>query len=165
MEYKESIGYYSDGDKDHDLYLLFTRARYLVFRARERELQRYQLSPEQAQILFIVHALKDKATPAEISRFILREHHTVSTLVERMEAKGLVKRVKDLEPKNLVRIAITEEGERCYALTAKRGPIHRIMGALNDEEREQFQKYLQKIMAKAGDELHLNPENQSPDSD
>jgi len=112
MEYIESSKYYSDDDSDQDLWLLLTHTRYAVFRAREKELQRYGVSPEQVGLLFVVQALGPKATPAAISRHIIRQPHTVSALVDRMAKRGLVKKVKDLDRKNLVRVVMTEKGKK-----------------------------------------------------
>ncbi len=84
MEYDDAAKYYSYSDEDHDLWLLLTHTRYAIYRAREKELQRYKVSPEQTSVLFIVQALGNRATPSEISRFILRQPHTVSALIERM---------------------------------------------------------------------------------
>ena len=151
--------YYSDGDPDHELYLLFTKARYLTFRAREKELQRYELSPEQAQVLLVVHEMEGRVTPAELSRLLLRQPHSVSALINRMQEKGLVKKVKDLERRNMVRVTLTKKGEEAYWLTCKRGPIHRIMGSLNESERESFQECLDKIMEKAKAELGMDRDN------
>jgi MarR family multiple antibiotic resistance transcriptional regulator len=156
IENSEITQYYSDGDSDHDLYLLFTRARYLMYRAREKELQRYNISPEQTQVLFITYVLKKRATPAEISRFLLRQPNTVSAIVDRMEEKGLVEKVRDLNRKNMVRVGITEKGKKLYSLTTGRGPIHRIMGALTEDEREPFRRCLEKIMLKASKEPGLS---------
>jgi len=155
ITYNNSNDYVSDGDKDHELYLLFSNARYLTFQAREKELQRYRLTPEQAQVLFTIKTLSGRATPAELSRVLLRQPHTVSALVERMEQKGLVKKFKDLGRKNLVRVVLTEQGEKAYEVTAKRGPIHRILGNLTEEEREYFQRSLGKILEKARMELGM----------
>lgn len=157
MVTKEEIKrYIYDGDKDNELYLLFTRSRYLVFRAREKELQRYQLTPEQAQVLMVVHTMEGRATPAELSRILLRQPHSVSALINRMQSKGLVKKVKDLERKNMVRVTLTKKGEQAYEVTCKRGPIHRILGSLDEGEREDFQQCLDKIMEKARNELGLD---------
>jgi len=159
MDYKERVKIFSDGDEFQDLYQSFARARYLTFRAREKELQRYDLTPEQAQVLFIVQAIKEKATPAEISRFLLRQPHSVSAIVERMAKKGLVKKVKDLERKNMVRVSITDKGREAYEITIKRGPIRRILNALDAKERKQFSKYLDKITEKAKEELGLDKDD------
>jgi DNA-binding MarR family transcriptional regulator len=162
MDYNERMKFFSDGDEYQDLYLLFARARYLTFRAREKELQRYGLTPEQAQVLFLAQALGNKATPAEISRMLLRQPHTVSAMVNRMKANGLIKKVKDLDRKNLIRVTLTEKGVEAYKLTTKRGPIRRILGELNEEERKVFHQYLERIMYKAREELGMDRDDLPP---
>ena len=156
VSYNNKMKFYTDGDPYQDLYVLFARSRYLIFRAREKELQRYNLSPEQVQILFLTEALGKKATPAEISRLLIRKPHTISAILERMAKRGLVKKVKDLEHKNQVRAVLTEKGKEAYALSTKRGPVHRILGVLNERERKQFGQYLERIMAKAREELGMD---------
>jgi DNA-binding MarR family transcriptional regulator len=143
-------------DDDDKLYHLFARARYLTFRARERELQRYNLTPEQAQVLFVVQALGEKATPIAISRLLLRQPHTVSSILSRMSEKGLLTKTNDLERKNYVHVVITDKGKEAYELTTKRGPIRRIMGSLTKQERKNFRNHLEKIQGKAITELGGN---------
>jgi DNA-binding MarR family transcriptional regulator len=158
MTHDRTHSEFSDNDTDHDLYLLFSDARYLTFRARERELQRYELTPEQARLLCAVQATNGTATPAKLSRIMLRQPHTVSALVERMEQKGLVKKVKDLDRKNMVRVSLTEHGKKAYEITTKRGPIRRIMNSLDKKERVFFQQCLEKIIHKASSELGMDRE-------
>ena len=156
MEYDEATKFYSAEDEDQDLWLLLTHARYAIFRAREKELMRYGVSPEQVGLLFVVQALGNKATPAALSRHILRQPHTVSALVDRMARRGLVKKVKDLDRKNLVRVVMTEKGQKTYEISTKRGPIHRIMNTLSREEKKEFREYLERLLAKARKEIGLD---------
>ena len=162
MEYDESTKFYSAEDEDQDLWLLLTHTRYAVFRAREKELQRYGVSPEQVGLLFVVQALGNKATPAAISRHIIRQPHTVSALVDRMAKRGLVKKVKDLDRKNLVRVVMTEKGKKTYELSTKRGPIHRILGSMEPKERKQFRDTLEKLLTKARKEIGLDRDELPP---
>ncbi len=158
MKYDESAKYYSYSDEDHDLWLLLTHARYAIYRAREKELQRYRVSPEQISVLFVVQALGNRATPSEISRFILRQPHTVSALIDRMEGNGLVKKMHDLDKKNLVRVSLTEKGMKAYEISTKRNSIHSIMGILADGERDRLKELLEKIQAQARKEIGLDRE-------
>ena len=162
MEYDESAKFFTAEDEDQDLWLLLTHARYAVFRAREKELQRYGISPEQASLLFVVQAMGNKATPAALSRYLLRQPHTVSALVDRMARRGLLKKVKDLDRKNLVRVVITEKGQKAYELSTKRGPIHRIMNTLNREEKRDFREYLERIFSKARKEIGMDRDELPP---
>jgi len=162
MEYDETAKFYSYADPDQDMWLFLTHTRYAIYRARERELQRYGISPEQVGVLFIVQALKNKATPSEISRFIMRQPHTVSALIDRMEEIGFVKKYHDLDKKNLVRVSITEKGLQAYELSRKRGPIHRIMAVLTDEERVQLRELLRKLQVEARRELGMDADKLPP---
>ena len=141
MEYDESLKFYTAEDADQDLWFLLTHTRYAIFRSREKELQRYGLTPEQALLLFVVQVSDNKATPTAISRQIIHQPHTVSALVDRMAKRGLLKKMKDLDRKNLVRVAMTAKGKKAYDLSASRGPIHRIFSGLNTEEKKNFRKY------------------------
>jgi DNA-binding MarR family transcriptional regulator len=156
MEYDESTKFFVAEDEDEDLWLLLTHARYALFRAREKELQRYGISPEQASLLFGVQAMGNKATPAALSRLLLRQPHTVSALINRMAKRGLIRKIKDFDHKNWVRIEITEKGQKAYEQSTKRGPIHRVIGSLNAEEKRAFRKNLKKIFNKARQEIGMD---------
>jgi DNA-binding MarR family transcriptional regulator len=162
MEYDKSAKFYSAEDEDQDLWFLLTHTRYAIFRARELELQRYGITPEQVSLLFVVRALGEKATPAALSRQLLRQPHTVSAIVDRMENRGLVKKVKDLDRRNLIRVAITEKGQKAFEQSTKRGPIHRIMGELSEKEKKKFRKYLETMFAAARKETGMDRDNLPP---
>ena len=149
MKYDESTTFTESGDGDQDLWMFLTRTRLLIFRARQLELRRYRITPERADLLFLVQAMDNKATPAALSRYLLRRPDSTDELVNRMAKSGLVKRVKDLDRKNLVRVSITQKGLEAYEQSAKRGPIHRIMSKLTPEEKNEFRQYLEKIYHQA----------------
>jgi MarR family transcriptional regulator, multiple antibiotic resistance protein MarR len=162
IDYKEIVKLVSQGDEYQDLYFLFANARYAVFRDREKELQRYDLSPEHVQALFVAHALGEKCTPAEMARIMVRRPHSISALIDRMVKKGLIKKVRDMERKNWVRIVVTEKGEKAVQVALKRDPVSHDLGILNPEERQKFHEYLEKILDKASDHLGWNRDNLPP---
>jgi DNA-binding MarR family transcriptional regulator len=151
-------------DEILQLDLIFGRARYLAFRAREKELQRYGLTPEQIHALFIIQTMDNKGTQSEIGRMLIREPHTVADIVNRMAVKGLVVRMKDPLRKNLVRVGLTEEGKKALNIGIKAGPVRRILYTLNEKERKQFRVYLDRIIVKAQEELGMGQDN-IPSSD
>ena len=65
-------------------------------------------------------ALGNKCTPAKMSRILVRQPHTVSAIIDRMVKNGFLKKVKDMERKNWVRVIVTEKGEKAAAI-AKEG--------------------------------------------
>ena len=129
------------------------RTSHVVLKARQRELAQYGFSPVTSAVLFTVQAIGHDATPVEISRYLLREPHSVSALLSRMEREGLVGRVKDLARKNQVRIFLTEKGIEAYNKSYNRKSIHKIMSVLSEEEHQQMTSYLTRIQEKALKEL------------
>ncbi|UCH42995.1 MAG: MarR family transcriptional regulator, partial [Dehalococcoidales bacterium] len=112
--------------------------------------------------LFIIQAIGNQATPAEISRWILREPHSVSGLLDRMERRGLIKRTKDLAWKNMIRVTVTEQGKEAYKISTARESIHKILSVLSDEECWQLGSYLRTIRDKALDQLNTDYEMPFP---
>jgi len=132
-----------------------SRTRYAMFRLREAELKPYHVSPEQSAALAVVRGLNNQATPAEIARWLFRKPNTVSAILKVMEKKGLIKKSRDPYAKNIIRVSLTEKGEKAYKDTFNRESVYRIMSVLTKEECECFQTCLDKMMAKAGTELGI----------
>jgi len=136
-------------DRDYELCILLGQTRDAICKARKRELEQYSVLPEQALVLFIIQAIGNEATPAEISRWLFREPHSVSGILERMKKDGLVRKAKDLHRKNLIRVMLTEKGQQAYNQSLKRKSIHQIMSSLSEEERQQLRSYLERLRSEA----------------
>ena len=135
----------SSVDQDFRLWVLLHQTRDAIFKAREKELKPYGITTMECGVLFIVEAVGYKATPAEISRWLYREPHSVSVLLSRMEKKGLIKKTKDLERKNLIRISLTEKGKQAHISCTKLKSVHNIVSTLSKEEYRQMASYLGKL--------------------
>jgi DNA-binding MarR family transcriptional regulator len=83
-------------------------------RARELELGQVGLTIPQAGVLYFLATSKEPLTPMKLSRRMNRQPHTVSALLTRMEAQGLVNATKDLQRKNWVRVSFTKKGEDAF---------------------------------------------------
>ena len=140
-------------DEDYVLWALLNQATDAMHKARQKELDQYGVSSADAGVLFVIQAIGERATPAEITRWLLREPHTVSELLSRMEKEGLVSKTKDLEKKNLVRVSMTEKGRQVYQQSTKRKSIHKMMSCLSEEERQQLMASLEKLRNRALGEL------------
>ena len=136
-------------DQDYNLWWLMLLTRRTMYKARSRELYQYGITPEEAAVLFVTKAVGRKTTPAEISRWLLREPHSVSYLLRRMEKEGLIKMVKDLDRKNLIRVALTQKGHNAYRHSTSREVMHSILAPLSEEERQQLRSYLHKLLNEA----------------
>jgi DNA-binding MarR family transcriptional regulator len=144
-------------DKDYNLWVLLHQTTDAVIKARQKELDQFDISFIEVGVLVVIQAIGEKATPSEISRRILREPHSVSALLNRMEKKGLVRKTQDLDRKNLVRVSITEKGRQAYDKSTRRKSIYNIISSLSEEERQQLRSCLEKLRSKAFKELVVEP--------
>jgi DNA-binding MarR family transcriptional regulator len=150
--------------KEYNLWILLNHTRHAIYRARELELGRYGITNEQARLLFAVNMLKEKATPTEIAKQAFRETHTISSLVDRMAKKDLVKRVKDQNSKKIVRIVLTDEGKRILQQAMERESLHKIISSLSETQYEQVKECLKILMQHALRELKLQDKRAVPQS-
>ena len=136
-------------DQDYELWWLILHMRRAMHKIRARELFQYGITPEEAAVLLVVQTIGDKATPAEIARYLLREPHSISGLLSRMQEDGLVRKAKDLDRKNMVRVELTDKGRKAYRQSTKKESIHRLMSCLSEEDRQQLESLLELLWEKA----------------
>ncbi len=129
---------YPCNDRDQALWLLLEQTRNAIYKARELELEEYGVSTVQAGVMFVIHTMGGRTRPAEIARWLVREPHSISGLLSRMERDGLIKRVPDPERKNAVSIMLTDRGRDICFKTFQRESVRQILKGLSDRERKQL---------------------------
>jgi DNA-binding MarR family transcriptional regulator len=72
--------------------------------------KRSKLSTSKYSVLQILAMSDGRMTPSEISRWILRERHNVTTLVARMKREGLVEVEPSTTDRRSVNIILTDKG-------------------------------------------------------
>ncbi len=145
-------------DQHYELWWLLIYTRRIIYHARRKELLKYGITSEEAALLWAVKSIGLKAKPAAIAQWLMRKPHSISGLVSRMEKRGLINKVYDLERKNWVRINLTEKGEKAYIGSLNRESIHKIFSSLSEEEEIQLQLCLLKLCKSGLEELDLEPE-------
>ena len=144
-------------DKDYTLLTSLLQVGDIFVKIRERELLQQNLSATSAQILFLVDAMGKDVTPAKISRMLLREPHSVSGILMRMEKQGLIKRAKNMERKNLIRVTLTAKGENALKQAMKKEGVKHVMSKLSEEQRRQLKLSLAGLKEAGMKELNLSP--------
>ena len=102
--------------RDHDyedLLTLRTGLRRLL-RWSEQQAEAAGLTPAQHQLLLAVRGHSDRRGPTvgEVADYLLLRHHSAVGLVDRADAAGLVKRVRDPEDHRVVRLQLTAAGTK-----------------------------------------------------
>ncbi len=142
------------------LWVLLSQTRDAIVKVRERELLSQGISERHAQLLFVIKLIGRDATPAKVARWVFREPHTISEILNRMEKQGLIRKVNDLDRKNHVRIEITKKGEDEYRRSFIPRSIPDILSVLPKGEREQFIGSLKKLREAAVEKI--NPKYDVP---
>ena len=96
--------------ENQKIWLRFETIMAVMERARNLELSRIGLNIPQASVLYCLKTSKDPLTPMRLARMMHKQPHTVSALVHRMEAQGLVSTKKDMKRKNWLRVSSDQEG-------------------------------------------------------
>jgi DNA-binding MarR family transcriptional regulator len=131
-----------------DSYRLFQLLRYTadaIHRAREYELKKYNLTPEQAGALVCILSLGNNATQAELSRWLFRLPNSVTILINRMEKLGLVKKRPDKKRKNIMRLSLTKKGLETYRHSIEFQAFQPIIDVLPEKKRRELWSLLQTI--------------------
>jgi len=136
-------------DENEKAWVLLFRTFRALERARELEVARFGLSMPEAAVLHALRTAQEPVTPAKLSRWLYREPHTVSGLVNRMEEQGLVKKSKDLEKKNLVRVTLTEKGEQAFQQQWEARIVPQITSYLSKKELDSLKAHLDKLHTRA----------------
>jgi len=129
-------------DRDQELWLLLEQTRNAIYKARELELEQYGVSTVQAGVMFVIHTMGGRTRPADIARWLVREPHSISGLLTRMEADGLLKREPDPERRNAISISLTDYGRSVCLKTFQRESVKQILSCLSEEERKQLMSSL-----------------------
>ena len=62
---------------------------------------------------------------------------------------GFIRKTRDLDRKNMIRVTITEKGWQSYNDLMRLESVHRMMSCLSKEERQQLRSYLERLRSEA----------------
>ena len=125
----------------------------ILRRAWEMELAQVGLTVPQTLVLIIVQSSPEPLTPMKLSKLMHREPHTISALLSRMEAQGLVKKERNLERGNWVRVTLTKKGKEAYQRQVVAKKVRNITECLSKQELDALNKMNRKLRARGAELL------------
>ncbi len=132
---------------DYGLWRLLERTRFAIARLRELELASFGVTIEQVSVLKILQGNCGSTTARVLERETMRQHHSISTLINRMIRMGLLAK----ERRQAVRtrtIVITEKGEGLLdGMTSS--ALELTFSALNAKEKRLLAACLSTLRLKA----------------
>jgi DNA-binding MarR family transcriptional regulator len=139
-----------------DIWVLLDGAHFAISRSRFLEISQFGLTPEKAQILHIVQINGGSFPQSKISGFTMRQHHSVSSLINRMTREGLLKKVK-YPGDRAYTIHWTKKGKDAYGKLTRES-IEMIFSTLTDKERQKLYSILHKVLDRSRSLLGLDYE-------
>jgi DNA-binding MarR family transcriptional regulator len=133
-------------DLDYEMWALLVQTTEAIAKATQNELRRHNIHYRRAAVLWVIKDIGDRATPSEIARRLRRRRHSISRLLSKMEQDGLVRKSKDLDRRNWVRITLTEKGQEAHDKAVRRESLPELMSCLSREERQEMRYYLKTLM-------------------
>ena len=129
-------------------WVLMGQAFEAACRALEVELVQYRMTVPQYNVLMLLDCCTVPLSPGQISSYVFREKHTVSTLLSRMEKAGLIEKTKDGDDDRVVKAQITPKGR--LVLKKVMSPAMRYARELmntcfTEEEVKQWDRHLRKL--------------------
>ncbi len=144
----------SQSIKIYTTWKTLNRTRNSIYRVRELELAQFGLTVEQSVILSLLKNLGGATTSKTIEDLTMRQHHSISTHINRMTRMNLVAKRKNPESKKN-EILITRYGEDLY----NKVPIYSlemVFSSLKEKERERLFVCLNILLKKARDLLGIS---------
>jgi DNA-binding MarR family transcriptional regulator len=151
----ENISTSKKNDLDVNLYILLDQTDSIVTNAIELEIKHLKMTQPQVRVLNMLSREDRPVTLDELANWTLKEFNSVSTLINRMETKGLVRKIKkngDLK----TYITLTEKGSDLYHKQVTERSIHLIFDNLSSVEKKQLDSILKKVRDTTRDLLGLD---------
>jgi DNA-binding MarR family transcriptional regulator len=152
------------GDEEYDLWILMSRVYHMIAKIRNMEMSKYGILPIQSYMLFMIRAMGNATTPAQLSRFAYQQRNSVSDILKRMEKQGLITKEKRSDANGRVLVKMTEKGEQALQLSKNRFHLRNIMSALDEGKRRQLESLLVLLRDKAIEELSAYGKTDLPPS-
>lgn len=125
---------------------LLGRVKMKMKESVDRELAPYDISAEQYIILANLASGVDSAST--LCKGVSYDPGAMTRMIDRLERKGLVQRVRCPDDRRVVRLALTEEGKAVYPklLAGVVGVVNRSLQGFSKDEVQQLERMLQRML-------------------
>ncbi|MBA1213434.1 MULTISPECIES: MarR family transcriptional regulator [Pseudomonas] len=125
-------------------------------RVLDSHLAPYDITAAQFKVLLLL-ARDQTDTPAELSRCLSLDSGAMTRMLDRLEAKGLLRRVRSLSDRRQVRLELTEQGQALSSELMQIGvdALNDLTHCLDRQELDDLERLLRRLLSPSG----LLPEN------
>ncbi len=142
-------------DTNYKMWALLNQTRHAIYQIVGKELKSLGVSPAQAAMLLVIQSINPPPSLGQLGRLQIREHNSVTVVLNRMMKRGLVIKMKDPQKKSVTRVTLTDEGRNICELVMRSETIPKIFSCLSNKESQQLISNLEKVLDQANKEIGL----------
>ena len=142
-------------NSDEKLWTLLQQAYDAIAKVRNFELEQQGSSLMQAAVLETIKTIGEPVSTVQVQKQFIREHHTISALLERMEKRGLLHSTPNPAQKRGSLYSLTEKGNELLEQSRDISTISKIFASISDQDKRRFTERLLKLRDQALKELVL----------
>jgi DNA-binding MarR family transcriptional regulator len=131
----------------HGVIRLINRVRVEVMDALDRELTDFDITAPQLVVLASV-ANKEADSAAQLCKTISYDPGAMTRMIDRLQQKGLVRRVPNLEDRRAMNLEMTAAGKALYPqlLQAKARVVERFLRGFSKEDEQTLERLLYRML-------------------
>ena len=146
---------------EHHLWIVLHQVLNLMLKCEERASSEAGLSREKYDVLMAIKFYnvveETEVIETNLARVLYRSTNSISTIIDRMEAEGLIEKLRDLPDRRAIRLVVTPKAEKMLKKAAK--PylklIKRLCSVYTLKELKSTIAAMEKLKQKATDESGL----------
>ena len=125
---------------------LVARVRVKLLDALDADLAPYDITA--AQYVILVNLASGVESASSLCRGVSYDPGAMTRMIDRLERKGLVRRVRSAEDRRVVKLALTDEGKAVYPKLVARAAavINRSLRGFTKSEAQQLESLLQRML-------------------
>ena len=141
-------------DEFFNLWVLIAQTKDAFLKARQREYDRFNISNERRAVLWSIKYYGGQATPTQIGQYLFRELNSVSEMLKRMQAEGLIKKYKGMTGTSVI-VKMTKKGTNVFDQSLHNEIDKKILSVLSKSQRKQLAECLWTVRGQALKELGI----------
>jgi DNA-binding MarR family transcriptional regulator len=134
--------------------LLVSKVNHSMVLIRRKELTQHHIAPRQLYVLHVINDLGPKATAITVAKEVDREVHVINRLLINLEKDGFIERNKNTPKSKLLSLKLTKKGLDIIKLSLRSKSIDSILSFLPEQELEQMESALNKVLKKMNEYIH-----------
>jgi DNA-binding MarR family transcriptional regulator len=130
----------------------------LTYKYLDQIVSRLGVSQAQASVLLVLKGTGHPLPLSRLARFLVQEAQSVTSLVDRLEARALVRRVPDQRDRRVIHVELTPQGDEMFdqIFPAAWKACGEVFGDLSGKELTQFAALATKVRNRSGQLLSLD---------